>query len=159
MPGSNIERFDEITGKIFAHLYQNFPVPTHLSPQVVGVTIPKGAFDPVSEQSWGGIDDLDDAQREVVSFFVHSAKWLTKAGYIDVLIAGSTGFIDVTLTAKGLEVLKATPKSLESSESLGQQLVTAAKGGFADQLRDLTSAVLKRGVALAVTTATELAAN
>lgn len=159
MSNSNIERFDEITGKIFAHLYQSFPVPTFLGTQLVGVTFSSTVTVPYSGPPYGGIHDLDESERETVSFFVHSAKWLAKAGYIDILLIGQTDFIDVTLTAKGLEVLKATPKSLESSESLGQQLVTAAKGGFADQLRELTSSVLKRGVALAVTTATELAAN
>ncbi len=159
MSNSNIERFDEITGKIFAHLYQSFPVPVFLGTQLVGITISSTVTMPYSGAPYGGIHDLDEAERETVNFFVHSAKWLAKAGYIDILIIGQTDFIDVTLTAKGLEVLKATPKSLENSETLGQQLVTAAKGGFADQLRDLTSSVLKRGVALAVTTATELAAT
>lgn len=159
MSDSNIERFDEITGKIFAHLYQSFPVPTRLGTQLVGVSVSSMVTIPHSGPAYGGIHDLDEAERKTVDFFVHSAKWLAKAGYIDILLIGQTEFLDVTLTAKGLEVLKATPKSLENSESLGQQLVTAAKGGFADQLRDLTSSVLKRGVALAVTTASELAAN
>lgn len=159
MSESNIERFDEITGKIFAHLYQHFPVPTHLEPEIAGVTMQKRVSDPVTEEGYGGVQDLTEIERETVDFFVHSAKWLAKAGYIDILISSSTGFIDVTLTAKGLEVLKATPKSLENSETLGQQLIAATKGGFADQIRDLTTSVLKRGVALAVTTASELAGS
>lgn len=159
MADSNIERFDEITGKIFAHLYQQFPIPTHLNSEIVGIVISGTVTVPYGGKPYGGIHDLSDSDKSTVNYFVHSARWLAKAGYIDISFDGGASFSDVTLTAKGLEVLKATPKSLENSESIGQQLITAAKGGFGEQIRDLTSSALKRGIALAVTTATELAAS
>lgn len=157
MSDSNIERFDEITGKVFAHLYQSFPIPTSMGAEFVGVKISSVTCIPHTGVPYGGIYDLSAEERKTFDFFIHSVNWLAKAGYIDVSSSGSTTFYDVTLTAKGLEVLKATPSSLDNTPSIGQQLITAAKGGFVDQLQSLTASALKRGVALAVTAASELA--
>ncbi|WP_409284307.1 hypothetical protein [Pseudomonas protegens] len=157
MSDSNIERFDEITGKVFAHLYQSFPIPTSMGAEFVGVKISSTTLTPHIGAPSGGIYDLSVEERKTFDIFIHSVNWLAKAGYIDVSDRLHTTFYGVTLTAKGLEVLKATPSSLDSAPSIGQQLITAAKGGFAEQLQSLTSSALKRGIALAVTAASELA--
>ena len=52
------------------------------------------------------------------------------------------------LTAKGLEVLKATPSSLTSS-SFGQQLQEATSAGMLDTIKGLTNEALSRGIGLA----------
>ncbi|MNN93398.1 hypothetical protein D3C81_2118280 [compost metagenome] len=61
-------------------------------------------------------------------------------------------FRQAVLTAKGLEVLKATPASLSSS-SFGEQLQTAAKDGMLDTIKSLTNEALSRGVGLATSAA------
>lgn len=157
MSDNNIERFDEITGMVFAHLYQSFPIPTDLGAEFIGLNISPVTTIPEKGAPYGGVYDLSAEERKNFDIFIHSLHWLSKAGYIDVSDSGSTTFYGVTLTAKGLEILKATPSSLDNAPSIGQQLITAAKGGLVDQLKSLTASALKRGVALAVTAASELA--
>ena len=50
-------------------------------------------------------------------------------------------------------VLKATPASLSSSSSFGEQLQTAAKDGMLDTIKSLTNEALSRGVGLATSAA------
>ncbi|MGU0728808.1 hypothetical protein ACSESD_00745 [Pseudomonas aeruginosa] len=87
-------------------------------------------------------------------FFGHSVAWLIATGYLSAerLFPGAS-FRQAILTAKGLEVLKATPASLNSSSSFGEQLQTAAKDGMLDTIKSLTNEALSRGVGLATSAA------
>ncbi|MOA26170.1 hypothetical protein D3C78_1469440 [compost metagenome] len=53
-----------------------------------------------------------------------------------------------TLTAKGLEVLKATPASLQTGPSLGEQLVDASKSGTKELVRGAVGEALSLGARL-----------
>jgi hypothetical protein len=146
MTTSNIERFDEITGRLLGALYENFPVPRSL---LIEHFVTDG-------YSYCAAVDAD-SPNDKGSFFIACVDWLDKAGFINTNGRDPRrGFGDCVLTAKGLEILKAVPKSLDGSQSIGEQLVEATKSGMSDQVRDLTNNLLKRGYALAATTAAEL---
>lgn len=149
MSAHNIEKFNEITGQVLAYLYVSFPVPVDLSPASIGIDeAPEGKYEPTSGLVAGG-----KPKTEEELFFGHSVAWLIATGYLsaDRLLSG-VFFRQAILTAKGLEVLKATPASLSSS-SFGEQLQTAAKDGMLDTIKSLTNEALSRGVGLATSAA------
>ena len=73
-------------------------------------------------------------------------EWLLDSGYIrsshDLSAHGLTGAV---LTAKGLTVLKAVPKSVSNSDSFGDKLSLAVRTGAADTARELLKAIFARG--------------
>ncbi|MCO7516432.1 hypothetical protein NJF44_15625 [Pseudomonas guariconensis] len=133
MAVSNIEMFDEITGKIFAKLYQRFPLPTHLRAE-------EFAGEAMGYDEKFGMDlPTKDAE-----FFFATGKWLIEAGYLTATPYPYTAFGDAVLTAKGLEVLKAVPDSVSSKESIGEQLASMAK----EQGREATKGLVTEALAL-----------
>ncbi|OLS63742.1 hypothetical protein [Pseudomonas putida] len=138
MTASNIQQFDEITGQVLGLLYEKFPVPHSL---MIREIAPNGL----------AMDDFLCAEvpNEVGKFFLASVEWLAGAGYLNVGdVAYNAGFLDVVLTAKGLEVLKATPASLQTGPSFGEKLADASKGGAKEILRGVVSEVLSLGARL-----------
>lgn len=135
MTTSNIQRFDEITGQVLGALYENFPVPR---PLVIKQFVENGyTFD----EHAGG-----DRANEQGTFFLACIEWLSEAGYLRFKdTAHGSGVIDAVLTAKGLEALKAFPKSLSTGPSLGDQLVDATKTGTKSMLGSLAGEVLSVG--------------
>lgn len=147
MAASNIQRFDEITGKVLAALFEAFPVPTYLlAARFV-------------EQPTRICAHMGEVPSEEAEFFIACVEWLAEAGYIKLRGTNHGCASDVVLTAKGLETLKAVPKSLHDNTSIGEQLIEATKDGVLDQVRDLTNSFLKRGFALAATTTAEYLRN
>lgn len=136
MTASNIERFDEITGLIFAALYKSFPVPTELSPmQLVGANLREPAK-----------DGLGTIQNDNAFFFVSCLEWLQAADYLVIGTSYEGGtYLDCVLTAKGLEVLKAVPESLQQGPSLGEQLMDASKSGTKELVRGVVGQALSIG--------------
>ncbi|WP_405119219.1 hypothetical protein [Pseudomonas leptonychotis] len=136
MTTSNIDRFDEITGLIFAKLYKSFPVPTELSPVlIVGTNLRERAP-----------DGLGTIQNENAYFFTACLEWLRSAGYLDIGDSFDDGtYISCVLTAKGLEVLKAVPESIHSGPSLGEKLVDASKSGTKELVRGVVGEALSIG--------------
>ena len=119
MTMSNIERFDEITGDVFAKLYLNFPVPCLLR-----------AADYVTNPTEYNEHIGGDVPSREAEFFFSSIRWLEDAGYIVTKAENESYVADVVLTSKGLEVLRAMPSSLQGKASIGERLGdTAAKGG------------------------------
>lgn len=135
MAVSNIEKFDDITGKIFAELYQSFPLPQLLLPSSFVENAMR--FD----ELYGTEVPTDDAE-----FFIATAEWLMHAGYITCKPCRYIRIDDAVLTAKGLEVLKAIPKSVTSTSSIGEQLAASAKEGGKEVTRGLVSEAFGLGV-------------
>lgn len=137
---SNIEKFDELVGEMFAVLYAAFPLPKAL---LAKYFVPDGnVYTP------GGINYGEltcDAE-----FFMATGRWLINAGYIEAQESGGCAFVDALLTAKGLETLKAVPGSLQGKAPLGEQLVDAAKTEGREALRSLVSQALGIGLQLFV---------
>ncbi|NMY81034.1 hypothetical protein HBO01_20325 [Pseudomonas rhodesiae] len=134
MAVSNIEKFDEITGKIFAELYQSFPLPKML----MAGAIVENAMQ--YDERYGTEVPTEDAE-----FFIATADWLMQAGYLTCKPYPYLRVDDAILTAKGLEVLKAIPKSIASTTSIGEQLATTAKEGGKEVARGLVSEALGLG--------------
>lgn len=135
MAVSNIEKFDDITGKIFAELYQSFPVPqTLMTEDFVGSVLRYN-------EKYGTELPTDDAE-----FFFATATWLMHAGYITGTPRPPSYVTEAVLSAKGLEVLKAVPKSVTSKSSIGEQLAVSAKEGGKEAARGLVSEAFSIGV-------------
>ena len=137
---SNIEQFNEITGIVFAYLYESFPVARDLT--------------------------IDDFTHENVSdYYVRSSlhsglslggharmvqqtiQWLVIEGYLRTKLQSSGGFRGCVLTSKGLETLNLIPDSLDSS--IGEKLVTAVKEESKTAVRSLIQKALAYGVTIA----------
>ncbi|GAD61558.1 MULTISPECIES: hypothetical protein [Pseudomonadaceae] len=142
MQTSNIERFDQATGLIFAQLYSEFPRRT---------TLTSGVLEPMIRSIVADSDWLTELSAKE-SFFSNTMDWLLQAGFIwhhEKQSTFPTQYLGCVLTTKALEALKATPASL-SGESLGQSLKEAATSGLLDSLKGLTNEVLSKGVHMAV---------
>lgn len=144
MPQTNIEQFDEIAGQLLGRLYEKFPVRTRLYIKdfvADGFTIDEHVHAEVP-------NDKGD-------FFMACAEWLGEAGFLHFKQkVYNVGFHDAVLTAKGLEVLKAVPESLQSGPTLGERMLSASKevaGGVAKEsaaaaLKELVRVALSSGV-------------
>ena len=86
--------------------------------------------------------DLPSKDAEI---FIATAQWLIRAGYIHGEVSPYTHVSDAVLTAKGLEVLNAIPKSLVAGPSLGEQLAEAAKEGGKETVKGLVNEALGLG--------------
>ncbi|HEQ0036017.1 TPA: hypothetical protein VDW68_005844, partial [Pseudomonas aeruginosa] len=135
MTASNIERFDEITGLVLGKLYENFPVPIYL-------LVKNFVDDGYKMNEALGVETITKDGE----FLLASISWLASSGYLlyEERIHHQ-GFRGAVLTAKGLEVLKAMPASLQVGPSLGEKLVVASKGGTKEVLRGVVSEVLSMG--------------
>lgn len=148
MSKGNIERFDTHTGQIFAYLYDHFPVP---------VTLDVRKF---VENATRWSEHLDmEVPTERADFFTATVRWLGDAGYIrSKKIIGGFLIEESVLTAKALEVLKATPDSLTGA-SIGEKMQEAASEGMLEALKGLANQALSRGVGMATTAAVSMAGS
>lgn len=140
---SNMERFDLLTGAIFAELYESFPEPVILDP-----------FNFLAQIAPEGQDQEIKNEQEFCApeFFGHTVRWLERTGYLthgsqQLHLAEHSIFADCVLTAKGLEVLKALPDSI-TGKTLGSQLQDAAKAGLIDSMKSLTGKALGMGASM-----------
>ena len=114
MSKTNIEYFDEVTVKIFAELYQSFPLPVSIN-----------CLELTGKPE---MTEMGELSKEA-EICVAGLKWLAAEGYLTVKHSAQSGAGSVILTAKGLASLKAAPDSLESKISVGERLVAAVKLG------------------------------
>ncbi|VVP05437.1 hypothetical protein PS903_03001 [Pseudomonas fluorescens] len=135
MAVSNIEKFDDITAKVFAELYLSFPVPKTLMAE----DFVESAM--VFDERHGMEIPTDDAE-----FFIATAEWLMQAGYLTCKPYPYLRVDNAVLTAKGLEILKAIPDSVNSKSTIGEELATTAKEGGKEFARGLVSEALGLGV-------------
>lgn len=143
---TNIEKFDRLAGKIFADLYESFPIPHQMTQTDYISTV----VDPDGTADW---EEVGEDALDAVEFYFATHRWLEKAGFIEVVTATLDGTSEVVLTNKALEALKMVPGSLAGKESLGERLTQASRDGVVDQVRSLTSQVLGAGLRLGVSTA------
>ncbi|HAG3149662.1 TPA: hypothetical protein G8O65_003923 [Salmonella enterica] len=118
MTTKNIERFNEIVGEIFGRLYESFPVKID-------------------------IKAIDIVRQNELAFFLDTVDWLKNSGYL-IGVRSSGGIHNAVLTAKGLEVLNATPGSLE--KPLGVRISDSIKIEGKEALRSLVSQTLGIGL-------------
>lgn len=78
---------------------------------------------------------------EDIDLYIDTIKWLIDTGYI----LGHINHVHdtkLTLSHKGLELLKSVPSSVDSSQTLGEQLQGAIKSGAKDYAASLVSKAL-----------------
>ncbi|MFK4136329.1 hypothetical protein ACI2KR_29220 [Pseudomonas luteola] len=115
MSSDNIEKFNEITSKVFALLYSTFPMPQNLYPSSIGITETPALEHDGESGTLGGIGWLKEREpSDEEKCFGHTIAWLVKAGYVTAeRRIDISSHEDVVLTIKGLEVLKAVPSVLD----------------------------------------------
>lgn len=120
---SNIDTFDTAVATILAHLYETFP-------RLVVVDTYRLA---------------DSADSEIRDAFAGTLIFLQREGFLTYSTrAGSGGqFSGVALTAKGLELLRATPQSLRSKAPLGEQLREGLKSTGKEAAKGLVKMILE----------------
>lgn len=107
---TNMQLFDEITARVFAKLYETFPVAT--------------SVDCLSLTGRPEMDEYGKVSREA-DVCIHAMRWLESEGYIKVGRFGNCHASEIVLTAKGLAALKSSPESLEYKQTLGERIVSA----------------------------------
>lgn len=121
---SNIDLFDEHAARIFAALYEAFPVRVSVAAaDLLGFDV--DPEDPVAEIPLS------------VQVYEATVQWLAEAGYI--YLDGNATRGVATLTPKGLEVMKAVPETVRGHGSLGDALVAAVRSGGAAAGKELVS--------------------
>jgi len=137
---SNISSFDEYAGRVFALLYDSFPIPIDLT---IG-----DVLDQQDLYMQHGLPAEFNTECEIGACTV---QWLADAGYLNMHSSNGNDFFKLVLTEKGLEVMKAIPGIINSeSQPLGKQISTALKTGTKETLKLLTNQALAIGVKIAV---------
>lgn len=138
MTPPNIERFNELTGNIFAFLYEQFPLPKLLKPEKFIEGGKDAAFDTNSPSGAGPTEATD--------FFVATVEWLNVEGYVSYKNMGHFDFREAVLTSKSLAILNGIPASLENTESLGDRLTSAAKSGASEIIKTIARETIGIGI-------------
>lgn len=142
---SNIERFDRTVVLVLAELYARFPVRKALVASKFMLTDDGQIAEALSSREEAELDSRE-TYFERKQFAFECMHWLVETGYLHGEPKADDGIADAVLTAKGLEVLKATPDSLQ--ESLGERMQEAAKSGMGETARVLIGQVVSLGVGL-----------
>lgn len=116
-----LDKFNKCAALIFDSLYQSFPVPKDFQ-----------------------IEDFSEfITEEDRDIFFSTMRFLEKEGFIRYENAVYRGYISVTLTAKGLVILNSTPKSIDSTESLGSKITVAVKSGAQEMMKAVIGEAIK----------------
>lgn len=114
----NIKTFDLYVGKILAFLYKEFPCKCEFSYK----------------------SDFGDVNAKIM---FATLIWLKDSGFIDFESTINDDFIyNAILSAKGLELLKQKPKSLEQKKSFGEWLSECEQTGKDEIIRKSASELL-----------------
>ena len=126
----NIEIFKAISALVFARLYATFPLPTHLVASGFALGLDEKLWDPSQVQ-----DDRNPnvyhykREHSPAAIAAPTLRWLRSAGLIDYKEERDGKFIDVVLTAKGLE-------SIEGNAGRAERLIKSAEGVLVDATKD-----------------------
>ncbi|MBY5939045.1 MULTISPECIES: hypothetical protein [Marinobacter] len=150
----NITRFNQAVGMTLAVLYEEFPKRITLRVgRVLGLEVNE-EDDPLDGSPIRALDNAGNEFQVTYSeldFALNTVRWLADSGY---LLAGQFRgpfFVDdVTLSAKGLELLKCVPSSVDPSASFGDELRTMARSSGQDAMSGLVSTALTTGFRLLV---------
>ncbi|EAQ6128989.1 hypothetical protein AXA88_15535 [Salmonella enterica] len=136
-PDSNIDKFNDLAGRILGELYSVFPCPARLVP---------GNFYDFGCQSPDEVLSSDN-----YLFFVSTVEWLISNGYI-AASREQVWFSRAVLTEKALETMNQIPESLDPNEtrSRGQMLVDAVKSGNTLVWKAVFSEIISAGVKISL---------
>ncbi len=130
----NIDLFDEYTARIFALLYERFPVKQSLDVrELCGHS---------AVNDFGIIVDERGRPSRAFDIAMATVEWLGDNGYVRLDRNFGHGWTNVVLTAQGLEALSAVPESLASKESFGDRLVRFVREGAFGLAKEAAKAAL-----------------
>ena len=123
---SNLDMFNEITAKVFAECYENFPV-----------TIDCNQDDYVTT--------VDTEPNEI---FYETMLWLKEYDYITFWEheMEARTFYHVQLTEKGLSALNMVPDSLKEKVTMGSKIASAVKSGAKDIMSECIRQAVKYSI-------------
>lgn len=94
----------------------------------------------------GGIRAPNGKESEAAAIAYATIEWLVDTGYVRVKEPRyPIGFHGCVLTAQGLKLLKATPGSVQLTETAGDKLVRFVREGALDLAKDVVKAALALG--------------
>ena len=141
---NNIEMFDEYVAKVFDCLYRSFPVPVILKcTELCGDT---------QLDEFGRVMGHDGEPSKPFEICFNTIQWLQESGYVRTERKDHYFYYGCVLTAKGLEVLKSTPDSIQVKTSLGESLAGAMRKGSIDTAIQLSNEAIKIGAGLLIGT-------
>ena len=127
----NIELFDLYVGKTFVKLYESFPLRCYLD---------------ICEMTEKELDEETLRTPKECEIYRDTVIWLCESNYIKYDSKDQYGFGGAVLSAKGLELLKATPDSMKSKTGIGEKLSAIAKNGGDEALKQTVNAMLSMGL-------------
>lgn len=140
MDKTNIERFDEVTAKILAALYETFPEPCYIDINALGMTEDSPTRDEAGRvlhsEEWLSLDQ----------FVQNSAKWLAEEGYLSSRPSGF--YCRYTLSAAGLKSMKHVDQPEIGSATLGDKMKNASAEGAKAATSKLVDQFLALGAPL-----------
>ena len=131
----NIELFDEYAARILSRLYERFPVKCPLDArEITGHT---------DTDEYGAIVAPDGRVSKEAGVAYATIEWLAETGYLRADDAHPPyGYGSCVLSARGLELLKATPQSVRVTETLGDKLVRLVAEGSMELAKDAVRAAI-----------------
>ncbi|EAU9423011.1 hypothetical protein EOI87_03880 [Salmonella enterica] len=144
---SSNDEFNLLAGKIFAHLFEQFPVPSRLYVDMFFDDTHYDRMRRLHEESdsefpfniEGVVNHLHDKKLEL---FIYTVNWLESEGFIRCEMLSPLGvqpeYVDVELTHRAMQFLNIIPRSLAApahkKSAIGEILSDAAKQGSRDLL-------------------------
>jgi hypothetical protein len=132
---NNIEIFKAISGLALAHCYDSFPLKIQISPADLAVSLGDDFWD---ESQTPISDNVSEylRNRSPAGIAKPTIEWMASSGLITYSGYKDGRFLDVCLTAKGLE-------AIESKQGRGNDLICAAKELAKDELKNQARSQLK----------------
>lgn len=129
----NLQRFNTFAAHLFGLLYEEFPNPCDIGPDL---------FFEFADKVEGKMAWRELNNQTVLS----TVRWLHDEGYIRVTEYSNNLSQGVTLTQKGLLVLNATPDSLHAGETMGEKIKSALADGSKNMVTKLIEQTLDIGI-------------
>ena len=138
----NIDIFNLFVAEVLGQCYEDFPIESEFEIESLALTV-------VDKYLKDDESDPPDLQ-ELTRFGHATTSWLEKAGYLWIRRKEYGVVTGVTLTPKSLELLNATPSSLEAKKSAGTVLASESKKMGREAVLAVIGAVLSEGAKLAI---------
>lgn len=129
---TNIELFNGITGRLFALLYEKFPFYSDIDFDSLSSEL-------VEKSDYNGAWDVSELAEATVN-------WLAEAGYI--WLKEPQAFEDpytAVLSPKGFEVLKATPEVIDTTKTLGENIIELSKDKLGSAMNKAVELAISQG--------------
>lgn len=132
----NIDKFDQVVAYIFAELYKSFPVRKAVDIYTF--------YDCKEGEYIAGIwYDSGELTIEDQKFFCDTICWLIDTGYVIGTLKNQMDHrANITLSMKGLQLLKSVPKSVNNKATLGDQLLSVLSSGAKESAASLVGKAL-----------------